>query len=29
MRAATFNEATFTLPPEGKELTISVQYQFL
>jgi uncharacterized protein (DUF2141 family) len=28
-RAATFNEATFTLPPEGKELTISVQYQFL
>jgi uncharacterized protein (DUF2141 family) len=29
MRAATFNEATFTLPPEGKEMTISVQYQFL
>jgi uncharacterized protein (DUF2141 family) len=29
MRAATFNEATFTLPAEGKELTISVQYQFL
>jgi uncharacterized protein (DUF2141 family) len=29
MRAATFNEATFTLPPEGKELTISLQYQFL
>jgi uncharacterized protein (DUF2141 family) len=29
MRAATFDEATFTLPPEGKELTISVQYQFL
>jgi uncharacterized protein (DUF2141 family) len=29
MRAATFNEAAFTLPPEGKELTISVQYQFL
>ena len=29
MRAATFSEATFTLPPEGKELTISIQYQFL
>jgi uncharacterized protein (DUF2141 family) len=29
LRAATFNEATFDLPPEGKELTISVQYQFL
>jgi uncharacterized protein (DUF2141 family) len=29
MRAATFNEATFTLPPEGKEMTISPQYQFL
>lgn len=29
MRAATFDEATFTLPPEGKEMTISVQYQFL
>ena len=29
MRAATFNEATFTLPEEGKALTISVQYQFL
>ena len=29
MRAATFKEATFTLPSEGAELTISVQYQFL
>jgi uncharacterized protein (DUF2141 family) len=29
LRAATFNEATFTLPPEGKEMTISLQYQFL
>ena len=29
MRAATFGEATFTLPLEGKELAISVQYQFL
>lgn len=29
MRAATFNEATFALPAEGKELTISLQYQFL
>lgn len=29
MRAATFNEATFDLPAEGKLLTISVQYQFL
>jgi uncharacterized protein (DUF2141 family) len=26
LRAATFNEATFTLPPEGAEMTISVQY---
>jgi uncharacterized protein (DUF2141 family) len=25
-RAATFKEATFTLPPEGASLTISVQY---
>ena len=25
-RAATFKEATFTLPPEGKSVTISVQY---
>ena len=29
MRAARFDEATFTLPPEGKELTISLQYHFL
>lgn len=29
LRAATFGEATFRLPPEGKELTISLQYQFL
>ena len=29
MRAATFNEATFDLPAEGREMTISVQYQFL
>lgn len=29
MRAATFEEATFTLPADGKELTISLQYQFL
>lgn len=29
MRAATFGEATFTLPPEGTELSISIQYQFL
>ena len=28
MRAATFDEAAFTLPPEGSELTISLQYQF-
>jgi uncharacterized protein (DUF2141 family) len=26
LRAATFGEATFTLPPEGATLTISVQY---
>jgi uncharacterized protein (DUF2141 family) len=26
LRKATFEEATFTLPPEGKEMTISVQY---
>jgi uncharacterized protein (DUF2141 family) len=26
LRAATFGEATFTLPPEGKVMTISVQY---
>ena len=25
-RAATFKEATFTLPPEGASLTISIQY---
>ena len=25
-RAATFQESTFTLPPEGSEMTISVQY---
>jgi uncharacterized protein (DUF2141 family) len=25
-RKATFQEATFTLPPEGAELTIAVQY---
>jgi uncharacterized protein (DUF2141 family) len=25
-RQATFEEATFTLPPEGKEMTISTQY---
>jgi uncharacterized protein (DUF2141 family) len=25
-RKATFDEATFTLPPEGAEMTISVQY---
>jgi uncharacterized protein (DUF2141 family) len=29
LRAATFKEATFTLPAEGKELAISLQYQFL
>ena len=29
MRAATFNEAAFTLPAEGRGMTISVQYQFL
>ena len=28
MRAATFNEATFTLPPDGAQTTISVQYKF-
>jgi uncharacterized protein (DUF2141 family) len=27
-RAATFKEATFTLPPEGATLTISIQYKF-
>ncbi len=26
LRAATFEEATFTLPKEGKEMTISIQY---
>jgi uncharacterized protein (DUF2141 family) len=26
LRAARFDEATFTLPPEGKAMTISVQY---
>jgi uncharacterized protein (DUF2141 family) len=26
LRAATFDEAIFTLPPEGKNLTISIQY---
>jgi uncharacterized protein (DUF2141 family) len=26
LRAATFDEAAFTLPPEGAETTISVQY---
>jgi uncharacterized protein (DUF2141 family) len=26
LRAATFREATFNLPPEGKALTISLQY---
>jgi uncharacterized protein (DUF2141 family) len=26
MRAATFEEALFTLPKEGKEMTISIQY---
>ena len=26
LRAATFDEATFTLPPEGKVMTISLQY---
>jgi len=26
LRAATFKEATFTLPPEGATLTISIQY---
>jgi uncharacterized protein (DUF2141 family) len=26
LRAARFDEATFTLPPEGKVMTISVQY---
>jgi uncharacterized protein (DUF2141 family) len=26
LRAATFGEATFTLPPEGKAMTISLQY---
>jgi uncharacterized protein (DUF2141 family) len=25
-RAATFQEATFTLPPEGAAMTISMQY---
>jgi uncharacterized protein (DUF2141 family) len=29
MRAANFKEATFDLPADGKELTISLQYQFL
>lgn len=29
MRAATFKEATFTVPDGRKALTISVQYQFL
>ena len=29
LRAATFKEATFTLPAEGKQLTISLQYDFL
>jgi len=29
MRAATFKEATFTLPVEGSTLSISVQYKFL
>lgn len=29
LRAATFSEATFTLPPQGRQLTISLQYQFL
>ena len=29
MRAATFKEATFALPAEGKALTISLQYQFI
>ena len=29
LRAATFKEATFALPPEGAEMTISLQYQFL
>ena len=26
LRKATFDEATFTLPPQGAEMTISVQY---
>ena len=26
---STFDEATFDLPAEGREMTISVQYQFL
>jgi len=26
LRKATFNEATFTLPPEGSQMTISLQY---
>jgi uncharacterized protein (DUF2141 family) len=26
LRKATFEEATFTLPPEGAEMTISLQY---
>ena len=29
LRAATFKEATFTLPAEGQQLTISLQYDFL
>jgi uncharacterized protein (DUF2141 family) len=28
-RAATFGEATFTLPPGGATLTLSVQYDFI
>lgn len=28
MRAAKFEEATFDLPPEGAEMTISIQYSF-
>jgi len=28
LRAATFKEATFTLPPDGATLTISMQYKF-
>ena len=28
LRAATFGEAAFTLPPDGAQMTISLQYKF-